>query len=74
MGTLTGKILELIDLMKKRRMNILCAILSRRERKIGGIGEGFKLFNLRKCSSRNIEWIVVDGDLKQKICIGLEME
>ncbi|XP_067132622.1 uncharacterized protein [Centruroides vittatus] len=69
-GTLNGKSRELVDLMQRRQVNILCLQETRwKGNKAKVLGEGYKLFvsGANKGGSNGVG-IVIDKVLKDSVC------
>ena len=69
-GTMTGKSREITDMMKRRRVNVLCVQETRwRGNKAKELAEGYKLFySGADVRARNGVGIVVDRELKGEVC------
>ncbi|XP_042478015.1 uncharacterized protein LOC122059320 [Macadamia integrifolia] len=66
-GSLTGKSLELIDVMRRRRINIACIQETRWKGMKAKMLDDFKLWYLGDQSGRDGVGIVVDKDLKNDV-------
>ena len=66
-GTLTGKCIELIQLMKDRRINIACLQETRWKGSKAKEVDGFKLWYVGKNNNRNGVGLILDRDLKDKV-------
>ncbi|XP_042497597.1 uncharacterized protein LOC122076359 [Macadamia integrifolia] len=66
-GSLTGKSLELIDVMKRRRINIACIQGTRWKGMKAKMLDDFKLWYVGDQSGRGGVGIVVDRDLKNDV-------
>ena len=68
LGTLTSKSRELVDIMKRRKINIACLQETKwKGDKAKEIGEGYKLYFIGKERNRNGVGIIVDNVLKDKV-------
>ena len=67
-GTLTGKSRELVEVLKRRKVNICCVQETRwKGEKAKEIGEGYKIIYAGKTSSRNGVGVVVDEVMKANV-------
>ena len=67
-GTLTGKIMELVEVMKRRRVSVARLHETKwKGDKDNELTDGYKLFCARKNNTRNGVGIVEDKDLKEII-------
>jgi len=67
-GTMTGKAMETVDLMTRRRLNILCVQETRwKGKKARELGNGYKLFYCGAHTKRNGVGIVLNEDLKKNV-------
>ena len=66
-GTLTGKSIELVDTMKRRRVNIACLQETKWKGKKAKDIDGFKLWYTGEANNKNGVGIIVDKDLKEKV-------
>ena len=67
LGTLTGKSLELIDTMKRRKINIACIQETKWKGEKAKEINGYKLWYVGKDNHRNGVGIMVDKNLKDKV-------
>ncbi|KAL4197283.1 hypothetical protein AMTRI_Chr04g250330 [Amborella trichopoda] len=66
-GTLTGKSMELVDTMRRRRVNIACLQETKWKGEKAKEIDGYKLWYIGKDNNRNGVRIIVDKDLKDKV-------
>ncbi|XP_037787799.1 craniofacial development protein 2-like [Penaeus monodon] len=67
-GSLSGKSMELVDLMERRRINILCIQETKwRGEKAKEIGNGYKLFYYGMNNRRNGVGIILDPEMKKNV-------
>ena len=66
-GTLTSKSIELVDTMKRMRVNIACLQETKWKGKKAKDIDGFKLWYTGEANNKNGVGIIVDKDLKEKV-------
>jgi len=67
-GSLSGKSMELVDLMERRRINILCVQETKwKGEKAKEIGNGYKLFYYGTNNRRNGVGIILDPEMKKNV-------
>ena len=67
-GSMTGRSMELVDMMERRGINILCMQEIRwKGEKAREIGNGYKLFYYGVVGKRNGVGIVLNGELKKSV-------
>ncbi|KAG5612532.1 hypothetical protein H5410_023813 [Solanum commersonii] len=66
-GSLTGKSIELVKILKKRKINIVCVHETRWVGAKARVVDGFKLWYSRGSRDRNGVGILVDGDLREQV-------
>ena len=67
-GSMTGKSIELIKMMEKRGINIMCVQEAKwKGSKAKEIGDGFKLFYLGMHNKRNGVGIILNKELKENV-------
>uniref|UniRef100_A0A8D8YAF2 Craniofacial development protein 2 n=3 Tax=Cacopsylla melanoneura TaxID=428564 RepID=A0A8D8YAF2_9HEMI len=69
-GSMTGRGRELVDVMQRRRLSVLCVQETRWSgNKAVELGEGYKLFySSANSSQRNGVGIILDRELKEEVC------
>ncbi|KAG5590370.1 hypothetical protein H5410_040884, partial [Solanum commersonii] len=66
-GSLTGKSIELVKILKKRKINIACVQETRWVGAKARVVDGFKLWYSGGSRDRNGVGILVDGDLREQV-------
>ncbi|KAG5615079.1 hypothetical protein H5410_014903 [Solanum commersonii] len=66
-GSLTGKSIELVKILKKRKINIACVQETRWVGAKAWVVDGFKLWYSGGSRDRNGVGILVDGDLREQV-------
>ncbi|KAG5580523.1 hypothetical protein H5410_051150 [Solanum commersonii] len=66
-GSLTGKSIELVKILKKRKINIACVQETRWVGAKARVVDGFKLWYSGGSKDRNGVGILVDGDLREQV-------
>ena len=67
-GTLTGQGMELVDMMERRKINVLCLRETKwKGQKARGMGNGYKLYYNGVDGRRNGAGIVLDPELKKGV-------
>ena len=67
-GSMTGKSIELVKMMEKRGMNIMCVLETKwKGAKAKEIGDGYKLFYSGVHNKRNGVGVILDKELKENV-------